>query len=75
METDTTTTRTTKAPVAQMVERLPRKQRVVSSSLTGSSNFKGVSFNGRIIGLHPIDAGSNPAMSTIERAANIAAVV
>lgn len=37
METDTNTTQ---APLAQMVERLPRKQRVVSSSLTGSSKIQ-----------------------------------
>lgn len=36
MDTDTNTT---KPLVAQMVERLPCKQRVVSSSLTGGSNF------------------------------------
>ena len=32
-------TRTTQAPVAQTVERLPRKQRVGSSSLSGGSSF------------------------------------
>jgi hypothetical protein len=67
MDTDTNTTNAT---VAQMVEQGSRKATVAGSMPVGGSKLiKGESFNGRITGLHPVDEGSIPSLSTIQRAA------